>query len=74
MSFEVKFKEIHQRLKAVVDAPCANEKDQETHDRLARYDYLHQKAGHTLMCACRQVFGGHPCECGTTPPQENIQL
>lgn len=38
--------------------------------RLAKYDRLHQEEGHTLICACSQVYAGKPCSCGTTPQEE----
>jgi hypothetical protein len=70
MSFQEQFDKLHAHYQKVQAEPCDNPKDQETHDRLARYDHLHQTEGHTLMCACQQVFGGKPCTCSTTPKEE----
>lgn len=70
MGFQEKFDKQHEHYKKVLAEPCEDPKDQATRDRLARYDRLHQKEGHSLMCACQQVFGGKPCNCSTTPKEE----
>ena len=64
--FARRYNESYARLQAASEAPCSNQKERETHDRLASYDRLHQEESHTLMCACQQVFGSKLCTCGTS--------
>jgi len=71
MGFQEEFDKLHALYVKAAAEPCDNPKDQETHGRLARYDRLHQKEGHTITCACHQVFGDKPCSCSATPQEEH---
>ena len=71
MDFQERYDKLHAHYEKATSGPCDNPKDQTTRDQLARYDRLHQKEEHALMCACQQVFGDKPCTCNTVPKEEH---